>query len=886
MKKYGKLSASIVLCTFLAVLLIGVKKGVAEDTVIHAGQSGDLTWEIQQYTDIVSKTRLVITGKGDYKFSVDEAGFEYLPWQRYGEDVDEAVIRDVKDISSLQNCFYGMEHMKKVTFSNVDTSKVTDMSGMFQRCRNLETIDWGGITTENVTDMSCMFSDCDGYFVNSFDLSSFDTRNVTNMSGMFQDCGHLTELDLRSFNTAKVTDMSGMFGGVGASWYDDQEKWVTLDISSFDTSKVINMSAMFENTAVKELDLSNFDTASVVDMSGMFYVCASQMLDLQSFNTSKVTDMSRMFDGCASQMLDLQSFNTSKVTNMSNMFDGMNITSLKLSSFDTSSVSKMGEMFAHCKKLEELDISSFDTSSVTDMNSMFYECCSLKQLNLSSFDTHNVLSMNLMFYGCESISELDLSSFDLSGLSKENLYGGSNAPNFSKMISLKKIHSPKVVPKETSFNRAENGFYRSDTGEMCVYLPETNGQSILLVTEDLLDATLRPDPDKPIESMTPDPIESISTSPTAKPTSSASAVPSPEESAVPSPGESEAPSSTASAIPTEAASAIPSVQPTIKVDYYMEGSFTGWGGEEAYPSSKGHAQDSGDPNFYYADRTNIVVGKGYNCGLELMNPYNDLFTGAENEMSEFIQNMKTPAIRVTLENGGTASAWNWHTELSIPSGEEVILTKEYLESGYFALFGNDDTITKVEFYDKGEISEPSPSPSVEPTTKPTAKPTTEPAEKPTQEPTASAPSSVDTEPPATQTPAPEKSGSPNETPMPTASAAPTKPVYRVNVDGDEYAPSKPAKVKIKKASPLKSGKVKLTWKKVSRTYVYKVQYSTKRSFRGAKVREAYGTKINLRLKKNKTYYIRVRSCKYGNSANNFRMVKGNWSKVKKVKTKA
>ena len=878
-KKYGKLSASIVLCTFLAVLLIGVKKGVAEDTVIHAGQSGDLTWEIQQYTDIVSKTRLVITGKGDYKFSVDEAGFEYLPWQRYGEDVDEAVIRDVKDISSLQNCFYGMEHMKKVTFSNVDTSKVTDMSGMFQRCRNLETIDWGGITTENVTDMSCMFSDCDGYFVNSFDLSSFDTRNVTNMSGMFQDCGHLTELDLRSFNTAKVTDMSGMFGGVGASWYDDQEKWVTLDISSFDTSKVINMSAMFENTAVKELDLSNFDTASVVDMSGMFYVCASQMLDLQSFNTSKVT-------------------------NMSNMFDGMNITSLKLSSFDTSSVSKMGEMFAHCQKLEELDISSFDTSSVTDMNSMFYECCSLKQLNLSSFDTHNVLSMNLMFYGCESISELDLSSFDLSGLSKENLYGGSNAPNFSKMISLKKIHSPKVVPKETSFNGAENEFYRSDTGEMCVYLPETNGQSILLVTEDLLDATLRPDPDKPIESMTPDPIESISTSPTAKPlptasavpspegsaapTPSASAVPSPEESAVPSPGESEepspgeseAPSSTASAIPTEAASAIPSVQPTIKVDYYMEGSFTGWGGEEAYPSSKGHAQDSGDPNFYYADRTNIVVGKGYNCGLELMNPYNDLFTGAENEMSEFIQNMKTPAIRVTLENGGTASAWNWHTELSIPSGEEVILTKEYLESGYFALFGNDDTIIKVEIYDKGESSDPSPSKSATPRQTATVKPTS------------SAPS-VSTDQPAPEQPGGSPTPSASDetktsaTPIPSASAKAAKTEYRVNIDDDDNisAPAKPGKVTIKKVSALKNGKVKLTWKKPARAKWYIIQYSTKRNFAGAKVGMVYGKKTTLRLKKNRTYYIRIRAYAYGNSANNNRAVNGNWSQVKKVKTK-
>ena len=47
----------------------------------------------------------------------------------------------------------------------------------------------------------------------------------------------------------------------------------------------------------------------------------------------------------------------------------------------------------------------------------------------------------------------------------------------------------------------------------------------------------------------------------------------------------------------------------------------------------------------------------------------------------------------------------------------------------------------------------------------------------------------------------------------------------------------------------------------------------------------YGKKTTLRLKKNRTYYIRIRAYAYGNSANNNQAVNGKWSQVKKVKTK-
>ena len=138
-----------------------------------------------------------------------------------------------------------------------------------------------------------------------------------------------------------------------------------------------------------------------------------------------------------------------------------------------------------------------------------------------------------------------------------------------------------------------------------------------------------------------------------------------------------------------------------RVVYQFVGSITGWGGPDTYPSSRDHEQGDGGSNSVNESLTNIKVRIGsYKCGLELMNKYSDNFIGASNELSQIIKGMTDPVIRVTLENGGAASAYNWYDELKCPSGEEVALTKEFLRYEYVGLFGNDDTITKVEIYDR------------------------------------------------------------------------------------------------------------------------------------------------------------------------------------------
>ena len=227
--------------------------------------------------------------------------------------------------------------------------------------------------------MSRMFYGSDD--LQTLDVSNLDTSKVTNMSGMFGVCVNLESLDVSNFDTSKVTDMNGMF--------DESSSIIKLDVSNFDTSKVTDMSHMFGHLyRLTEIDVSNFNTSKVTDMSNMFHECNGlRILDVSNFDTSKVTTMENMFFECKLlSEIDLSNFNTSNVTNMAGMFcDCENVTKIDVSNFDTSKVTDMNCMFIRCKKLPEIDVTNFDTSKLTNMNAMFSGCDSLQYIDLSVF---------------------------------------------------------------------------------------------------------------------------------------------------------------------------------------------------------------------------------------------------------------------------------------------------------------------------------------------------------------------------------------------------------------------------------------------------------------------------------------------------------------------
>ena len=247
-----------------------------------------------------------------------------------------------------------VESLTSISFDNLDTSKVTNMSSMFYQCKSLSSLDLRNFDTRNVTDMSYMFYMFNGNTaLTKLDLSSFNTSKVTTMMGMFQGCTLLPELDVSNFNTSNVTNMQSMF--------ETCKGLTTLDLRNFKTSKVTTMSSMFQDCrGLTSLNVSSFDTSKVTSMAFIFRACtALPTLDVSNFKTSNVTSMQGMFDTCRS------------------------LTSLDVSSFNTSKAKSMENMFRSCSSLTTLDLSSFDVKSSCAKASMFEECTALKTIYAS-----------------------------------------------------------------------------------------------------------------------------------------------------------------------------------------------------------------------------------------------------------------------------------------------------------------------------------------------------------------------------------------------------------------------------------------------------------------------------------------------------------------------
>jgi uncharacterized repeat protein (TIGR02543 family) len=352
---------------------------------------------------------------------------------------------NTSNVTNMDNMFYHCSGLTSLNVSNFDTSKVTNMSSMFYYCSGLTGLDLSNFNTSNVTNMFQMFVGCSG--LTSLNVSNFDTSKVTNMSSMFYYCSGLTGLDLSNFNTSNVTNMFQMFFGCSGL--------TSLNVSNFDTSKVTNMSSMFSGCrGLTSLNVSNFNTSNVTNMFQMFVGCSGlTSLDLSNFNTSKVTDMYAMFQDCRGlTSLNVSNFNTSNVTNMFQMFVGCSgLTSLDLSNFNTSKVTDMYAMFKDCSGITGLNVSNFDTSSVTNMKYMFSGCSGLTNLDVSNFDTSKVTDMSYMFYSCRAIQKLKLCSFNTSAVTSMNSM-------FQGTTSLQGVY---VGPSWTSANATTTNMFTS-----------------------------------------------------------------------------------------------------------------------------------------------------------------------------------------------------------------------------------------------------------------------------------------------------------------------------------------------------------------------------------------------------------------------------------------
>ena len=108
------------------------------------------------------------------------------------------------------------------------------------------------------------------------------------------------------------------------------------------------------------------------------------------------------------------------------------------------------------------------------------------------------------------------------------------------------------------------------------------------------------------------------------------------------------------------------------------------------------------------------------------------------------------------------------------------------------------------------------------------------------------------------------------------------PGTNANIQSSTPSKSILQKIILKSVKAGGKGKIVVKWKKSTAAKGYQLQYSTNKKFISKKTKTTNKTSMTIKkLKKKKTYYIRVRAYKIVNGKKSY----GKWSSVKKIKMK-
>ncbi len=303
---------------------------------------------------------------GNHGYTLPEAGKAPF-WLEYNTAIKKVIINPgFKDVrpETCEKWFNGMTHLTEITgMEYLNTSEVTDMSGMFAGCDSLATVSLSNFNTEKVTSMADMFNGCK--LLSTIDLSTFVTQNVTDMSGMFANCEALTTLDVSKLTTTNVTSMADMFSG--------DSKLTTLELKTFSTTNVKDMSSMLAGCkALTSIDVSSFDTQNVNNMAYMFSDCQGlSEISVTNFNTANVTNIAGMFSGCSKvTTLDLRGMDIGAVTKADKLFNNdTNLNRIYVSKkFSIANVTTHSDVFTGCQSLPNYSTTCTWEVSINDVS--------------------------------------------------------------------------------------------------------------------------------------------------------------------------------------------------------------------------------------------------------------------------------------------------------------------------------------------------------------------------------------------------------------------------------------------------------------------------------------------------------------------------------------
>ena len=134
---------------------------------------------IIEFTEEIRSKVKILNGKKRKKITLKKI------FDKIGLNTIDFIIEgQLTDMSFMLFC---ANKLKRVEFTNLDASNVTNFSKMFMQCRELEYIDVSVFNTINATEMEEMFNLC-GKLKQIKGLENFNTINVQTMYSMFDNC--------------------------------------------------------------------------------------------------------------------------------------------------------------------------------------------------------------------------------------------------------------------------------------------------------------------------------------------------------------------------------------------------------------------------------------------------------------------------------------------------------------------------------------------------------------------------------------------------------------------------------------------------------------------------------------------------------------------------
>lgn len=152
---------------------------------------------------------------------------------------------DTSSGTDFSAMFDGCLSLQNVPCENFNVTNATDLSWLFYCCYKLKSVDLSKWKTPNVKNISDMF--CYNHeLLEIKGLSSLDTSKVTDMSGVFFECFKIKNLDLSSWDTSNVEKMSEALGSDNRGMFTSCYALTTIKASDkFVTTKTKSSSEMF-----------------------------------------------------------------------------------------------------------------------------------------------------------------------------------------------------------------------------------------------------------------------------------------------------------------------------------------------------------------------------------------------------------------------------------------------------------------------------------------------------------------------------------------------------------------------------------------------------------------------------------------------------------------